>query len=64
MELIRHWVILQIGVGQDDKLTKKRFFFFFFLQRLKMGNYGYLIKGMARKAQTDQRWPFHRLLGL
>ena len=28
MELIRHWVILQIGVGQDDKLTKKKVFFF------------------------------------
>ena len=28
MELIRHRVILQIGVGQDDKLTKKMFFFF------------------------------------
>ena len=60
MELIRHRVILQIGVGQDDKLTKKKFFFL----RLKRVNYGYLIKGMARKAQTDQRWPFHRLLGL
>ena len=27
MELIRHRVILQIGVGQDDKLTKKSIFF-------------------------------------
>ena len=61
MEFIRHRVILQIGVGQDDKLTKKKVFFF---KRLKRVNYGYLIKGMARKAQTDQRWPFHRLLGL
>ena len=63
MELIRHQVILQIGVGQDDKFDKEKFFLKFFL-RLKRVNYGYLIKGMARKAQTDQRWPFHRLLGL
>ena len=28
MELIRYRVILQIGVGQDDKLTKKKYFFF------------------------------------
>ena len=64
IELIRNWVILQIGVGQDDKLTKKFFVFFLFFLRLKRVNNGYLIKKMARKAQTDQRWPFHRLLGL
>jgi len=62
MELIRHRVILQIGVGQDDKLTKKIYIYFF--KGSKGVNYGYLIKGMARKVQTDQRWPFHRLLGL
>ena len=28
MELVRHQVILQIGVGQDDKLTKKKIFFY------------------------------------
>ena len=28
MELIRYRVILQIGVGQDDKFDKEKFFFF------------------------------------
>ena len=28
MKLVRYRVILQIGVGQDDKLTKKMIFFF------------------------------------
>ena len=28
MELIRHWVILQLGVGQDDKFDKENVFFF------------------------------------
>lgn len=51
MELVRYWVILQIGVGQDDKFDKEKIFFL----RLKRVNYGYLIKWMARKAQTDQR---------
>ena len=36
MELISHRVILQIGVGQDDKLTKKKFFFFKGLKGLAM----------------------------
>ena len=59
MELVRYRVILQIEVGQDDKFDKEIFFL-----RLKRVNYGYLIKGMARKTQTDQRWHFHRPLRL
>ena len=27
MELVRYWVILQIGVGQDDKFDKENVFF-------------------------------------
>ena len=27
MELVRYWVILQIGVGQDDKFDKENIFF-------------------------------------
>ena len=59
-ELVRYRVILQIGVGQDDKFDKEKFFF----KDSKGFNYRFFTKGMARKAQTGQRWSFHRLLGL
>jgi len=52
MELVKYRVILQIGVGQDDKFDKEKFFFFL---RLKRVNYGYFTKWMTRKAETDQR---------
>ena len=55
MELVRNRVIFQIGVGQDDKLTKKSIFIYLFNIKSSKGlTIDISEKRMARKAQTGQ----------